>query len=954
MLALRVLGGFQVVLDGRDVPELTAQRTRAALLVLLAMDGSTTRERVVALLWPDHNAQKARHALSQTLHRLRATLGEEWLETEGERLATSPSVQLDAQRFETLIDTGDYESALNLYHGGFLAGWFLGESAAFDLWADQQRARLERLHRRACREAIRTRRERGDLAVALGMAQQWAEIDPLEDEAQHRLIELLAESGRRADALRQFDVYARLLAGEDLTPLEETVELVARLRQATDVGPLPDPELSSELATDTSGPIPNADPIPGAAHADGLSSHPPQPGVALPPRAGIRFSLSKRMRNVVLAATALAALGAAVLLGRRFAPGARERRAALPPGGRLVLADFGNDTRDSLVAGVVTEALRIDLERHLHSSLADPAEIASVLDRMRRDPETALESETAREVALRAGIPAMIDGKVGAVGPGFVLEAWVVAAESGRILDAVLATARDSTELLSAIEDLSRQLRAIIRPSLADLPQPTRLAQVTTFSLAALRKYGQAVRTWHREGDGVRAVRLLQEATRLDTTFAMAYRAEATVLTSIGGPRSAWVQALSNAYRYRDHLSERERYLTIASYHHVATGDLGEAIRAYQNLLEIDSTDVATLNNLGVIYRDLRDFPRAEVFLRRCVNLDTLALMCAINLGGVVHALGHPEEARRIAQQTARRFPDNPFANTQLGWIAATEHDYAAADSLFANLRRFNLPNPGALELWLGELDMVQGRVHEARTHLQRAYETAGRNTPVTAVAARIAEAWMELEILRDTTRALATMEATQRDPVFLALDVVDVPYLELADFFLAAARPDRANTQVEAFLANVPAELRRPEDRMLYVIRGVMAMQRGRFEEALDAFRIADTHPGSPFLTLQYLGSLYASAQRPDSAIAAYERYLSMASLDRLTFDAALLPGILQRLAALHEAAGHTAQAASYYMQLADLWQDADPALQPRAVAVRRRAQALLAQEPSPTPRSY
>ncbi len=164
MLALRVLGGFQVVQDGREVSELTAQPGRAALLVFLALEGSTTRDSVVALLWPEHDALKARHALSQTLHRLRGALGDDWLESEGERLAIAPAVEVDARTFEALVEKGEHEQALPLYHGPFLPGWFLAESPGFELWADRQRARLERLHRHARRERIRACRERGDIA----------------------------------------------------------------------------------------------------------------------------------------------------------------------------------------------------------------------------------------------------------------------------------------------------------------------------------------------------------------------------------------------------------------------------------------------------------------------------------------------------------------------------------------------------------------------------------------------------------------------------------------------------------------------------------------------------------------------------------------------------------------------------------------------------------------------
>jgi hypothetical protein len=92
----------------------------------------------------------------------------------------------------------------------------------------------------------------------------------------------------------------------------------------------------------------------------------------------------------------------------------------------------------------------------------------------------------------------------------------------------------------------------------------------------------------------------------------------------------------------------------------------------------------------------------------------------------------------------------------------------------------------------------------------------------------------------------------------------------------------------------------------------------------------------------LQYLGPLYDRAGRPDSAIVGYERYLASSNLDRFAFDSVILPGVLERLGELHEAAGHASQAADYYARFADLWSGADPELQPRVEAARRKAEAL------------
>jgi hypothetical protein len=92
-------------------------------------------------------------------------------------------------------------------------------------------------------------------------------------------------------------------------------------------------------------------------------------------------------------------------------------------------------------------------------------------------------------------------------------------------------------------------------------------------------------------------------------------------------------------------------------------------------------------------------------------------------------------------------------------------------------------------------------------------------------------------------------------------------------------------------------------------------------------------------------LGQAYDLEKQPDSALAVYQRYVSTPALFRIFQDAVWLPGIYFRLAELYEARGNQAQAAEYYGRFAELWKDADAALQPRVAEARRRLSGLTAE---------
>jgi DNA-binding SARP family transcriptional activator/tetratricopeptide (TPR) repeat protein len=230
-IRIQVLGRFSVSQDGKELTRFSDQPTRAALLLYLAMERDVTRDAAEGVIWSDLPPDRARHSLNQTLYRLRKDLGEDWLSTEGDRLRVSEDLRVDALDFEEKVEAGDLPGALALYEGGFLEGWHLLDISAFEHWTDRHRIRQSRLHREACRSRLSHLKEAGKTDGGLELVRAWIQRDPLEDEAHHALIELLAMAGERSEALARFEAYEKLLADEGLTPLDETRKLVEGLRE---------------------------------------------------------------------------------------------------------------------------------------------------------------------------------------------------------------------------------------------------------------------------------------------------------------------------------------------------------------------------------------------------------------------------------------------------------------------------------------------------------------------------------------------------------------------------------------------------------------------------------------------------------------------------------------------------------------------------------------------------
>ncbi|MBI4545309.1 MAG: hypothetical protein HY703_08950 [Gemmatimonadetes bacterium] len=322
-IRLVTLGGLHCYRDGEEVEALPAQRLRCALLVYLALEREASRDTLVAVFWPERDAERSRHALTQTLYELRRTLGEDWVDAQPDRVRASRILGTDAEEFAQALERGAHGEALALYHGAFLHGVYLADNPQFESWVDRQRSRLERLHRRAQREFLDGRIQAGDLAGALAAAQRWVDVEPLEDEAHHRIIELLARTGQRTEALQHYEAYLRLLQKEELQPLDQTEALVARIRAG---------EVSATAAGSAAVPSPaRPEPRDGAAErATAALSEPERPGPAATPRPVARWrarlvatarspgdlSIQRWMR-LALAPLLLLVLLAAIALWRR-------------------------------------------------------------------------------------------------------------------------------------------------------------------------------------------------------------------------------------------------------------------------------------------------------------------------------------------------------------------------------------------------------------------------------------------------------------------------------------------------------------------------------------------------------------------------------------------------------------------------------------------------------------
>lgn len=612
----------------------------------------------------------------------------------------------------------------------------------------------------------------------------------------------------------------------------------------------------------------------------------------------------------------------------------------------VLVATFNALTGDSAIAAVVAEAVRVDLTQSALLNVVDRTRIQHALDRMGRDRATRLSPDLAREVAYRLGVKAVVEGEVGGAAGSYLISARLVTPDSGRVLASFRETAEDSTELLPAVDRLTRALREKAGESLRSIRSNPPLAQVTTPSLPALRKYVRA-KERAEAGERGQSITLLEEALALDPQFASAHRALATHMWNRGERGDSLYYHLEQAVQLEGRLTDYERHHA-RGFRGVVLRDLPAARRSYEAVLALDSTDYTALINLGVVYGMLNEDEQALELNRRAYGLGVRAPVVYWNLVQNHLNLGHLDEAERVARLDAEEGGREERSLYMQWLVAMARHDFADADSLTRVLGR----EPGEerrAESLRTTTDLLRGRLdryHDIQDWLELRGDAVGR------LHSSIPLGYTDLFIRQDPTRAAERAVAAVSDPALDSVPTADLPLPGLALVLALAGRTDTALSVIRTFRSNVRPELLPQHESLLGLAEGVARITAGDVERGLRTVQRARWQSECNACADPILGYAFEATARQDSAIVAYERYLDTPWSDRHDFSPIRPPNDLflrvhvhERLAALYLDAGKPTEARRHLAAIIELWQDVDPELQPRVTEVRQRLERLTAE---------
>jgi tetratricopeptide (TPR) repeat protein len=613
---------------------------------------------------------------------------------------------------------------------------------------------------------------------------------------------------------------------------------------------------------------------------------------------------------------------------------------------RLLVVDF-DAGKDSSLSHVLTEAVRTNLGQSSVISIMPPTAVAGALQRMQRQPATHVDLPLAKEIAQREGAKAIVAGSATPVGNGYVVSLRLVSADSGNDLAAFQKTVDGPSQLLDAIDGLTRKLRGRIGESLKAVRDAPALDQVTTGSLDALRKYADANRAIDLRGDYANAATLLREAVAKDTNFAMAYRKLGVTLSNLGMPRAQSDSALNRAYQLRERLPDKEKYLTVATYYQVGpVRDRQKAMTAFEQVLVMDPTDVIAATNLAGILTARREYARAEslhVVLARSPRVSQSAMSSLI---AAYFNNGKIAAAESVYHEALKRFPNSPIAQSMPPYFM---YQRGQLDSVVAfwQAQRANT-NPLIRISALSSLTtqaMLRGRLHEALQLRNEAMAAnVARGVPNTPLFDSLTSVAIDIWFLGKNEQGIKKMETELTRVPMRSFPVARRPYSTIATYYAWAGYPEKARAVLAQFDAEVTdSTLKAANVPTRHGMLAEILLAEKKPLEAVKEIWRSDSLPDGPSSSCSFcihadLGRAFDQANMPDSAIAHWEIFVNAKYLGRESLDGSYLAGIRKRLGELYEAKGDTQRAASNYTAFVTLWKNADPELQPKVQEVQRK----------------
>jgi len=622
---------------------------------------------------------------------------------------------------------------------------------------------------------------------------------------------------------------------------------------------------------------------------------------------------------------------------------------------------------------VLVEMMITNLGRYEEIEVVSSQRLFDILKQMEKPDIETIDKKTATEVALKAGVQAMLLGSIMKIGDKVIINSHLTDAESGSIIDSAQAEGGNiENDIFGMVDKLTAEIGSNLGVYSKGKDQGLKITDVSTDSLQAYRYYQKGLQEMYRF-KFTDAAANFQKAVDIDSSFATAY-------LWMGWSQAGMGMALANPYRditpikssmaqakqYSQKTTEKEELLIdIGSalidfdtaraktccqklvakypkeklgYHFLGFSYLGEnefekAREAYEKELELDPTDANTYWSLAYSNAWMKDQSAAVSAAKKYIAVFPDVFNTYDSAWEIHLMFGLYDEAQRFLEEALNRNPNwSDWVQARFGMTHLFEQDFNKAREKF----RWFSKNIPLYSSYMGFIYFIEGKYQKAASEIRRVLDSAQKAKDIASEMRTrfrlgiILTAQREYDEAIDEYSEAEQLSNTLFDENFnpyslLAHHLTGIALVYKGDYEAARDRADLIRSTIQRGNYTVL------HSNYYHLLLGELFVAQNKPEAAQDEL---DKMPKS--LTLPRYKKLAAVIDclqgRFEEAADKYQNYFkyrqsNLGSMD--FFDFLEQHSKLDyNLAKIYEQMGETKKASAHYEKFLDLWKEADPGI--------------------------
>jgi len=383
----------------------------------------------------------------------------------------------------------------------------------------------------------------------------------------------------------------------------------------------------------------------------------------------------------------------------------------------VVIADFKNDTGETVLKGTLEPILKLALEGASFISAYDRTAISRTLG---VPPPQKLDEVSARELAVNQGINMVLIGSLSPQGSGYSVSVKAVQAVTGEVIATANDRASSKEQILGVVTNVAGRIRSALGDDMSESAKRFSMESLSAASLDVVRPYviGMEALANSRYDEAMAG---FSKAVELDPNFGIAYASMAITSRNLSRQQDAEKYA-KEAVRHVDRMTERERYRTRGLFY-LVTGDYQTCVKEYGDLIARYPADPSALNNLALCSTHLRTLDKSLDVRRRAVailpNLAVLHSNLAFDASYAGFFRTGEEEALK-----AQQLGSPASGSVALAFAQVSQGQLQQAAETYEKLAMGNAPGASRATAGLGELAIYEGRLSDAVRIFQRGAAT--------------------------------------------------------------------------------------------------------------------------------------------------------------------------------------------------------------------------------------